>query len=262
MVSILNQNYAEYFGFVGEEVEQMLIDYGMEAKTEEVKKWYDGYLFGETEVYNPWSVINYVEDARENRNYYPRPYWSNTSSNNIVHELIQRADNEAKQEIEQLIGGGTIEKPVHEDITYDDIYKTQDNLWNSLYFTGYLKKIKERQGESGTIYLTLSIPNKEILYIYENIISDWFEEKISRIDRAPLHQAFLLGDCETIELILRRQLMEGISYYDNAESFYHGYLIGLIQGVPEYVMRSNREAGNGRPDIQLVPFDLKKTAII
>lgn len=260
-ISILNQNYAEYFGFTQAEVEQMLADYNMRERKEEVKKWYDGYLFGETQVYNPWSVINYVDDAQTNTNYLPKPYWSNTSSNSIVRELVNRADNEAKQELELLIAGGSIEKPVHEDITYDEVYKTQDNLWNFLYFTGYLKKVKERQEEE-TILLTLTIPNREIRYIFSNIIRDWFTQKVKQVDRTPLHQAMLSGDCESMELILRRQLMEGISYYDNAESFYHGYLAGLIQGVPEYVMRSNKEAGNGRPDIQLVPFDLKKPAII
>ena len=261
IVSILNQNYAEYFGFTQEEVAQMLMYYGMENRKEQVKDWYDGYLFGEVEVYNPWSVINYVADARENQNYLPKPYWSNTSSNSIVRELVQRADNQAKQEIELLIHGKTIEKPIHEDITYDEVYKTQDNLWNFLYFTGYLKKEKERQEEE-TILLTMKIPNREIRYIFSNIIRDWFTEKVSQVNRAPLHQAILAGDCEAMELILRRYLMEGISYYDNVESFYHGYMIGLLQGVPDYIMRSNREAGNGRPDIQLVPFDLKKTAII
>ncbi|MBQ4529071.1 MAG: PD-(D/E)XK nuclease domain-containing protein [Lachnospiraceae bacterium] len=166
-----------------------------------------------------------------------------------------------KQEIELLIHGKTIEKPIHEDITYDEVYKTQDNLWNFLYFTGYLKKEKERQEEE-TILLTMKIPNREIRYIFSNIIRDWFTEKVSQVNRAPLHQAILDGDCEAMELILRRYLMEGISYYDNVESFYHGYIIRLLQGVPEYIMRSNREPGNGRPDIQLVPFDLKRTAII
>lgn len=259
--SILTVDYAEYFGFISSEVEQILTDYHLEQKKAEAKSWYNGYLFGNVEVYNPWSIINYVREMSADVNTFPKPYWSNTSSNSIVRELVNFADNQAKEEIEILIAGGTIEKPVHEDITYDEVYKTQDNLWNFLYFTGYLKKIKERK-DGRIVYLTLAIPNEEILYIYENIIRDWFTEKVQQVNREPLHQALLQGNCETIELILRRQLMEGISYYDNAESFYHGYFIGLIQGIPEYVVRSNRESGNGRPDIQIVPFDLKKPVII
>ncbi|MDE6760051.1 MAG: AAA family ATPase [Lachnospiraceae bacterium] len=163
--SILNQSYAEYFGFTQREVEQILIDYDLSDKTGEVKEWYDGYLFGETEVYNPWSVINYVDTAIENTVAFPKPYWSNTSSNSIIRELIEEADSVVKQEIEGLLAGGIIEKLVHEDITYEDIHKTQDNLWNFLFFAGYLKKIKE-QFEEETIYLTLTVPNKEVAGIY------------------------------------------------------------------------------------------------
>ncbi|MWK60317.1 AAA family ATPase, partial [Pseudomonas otitidis] len=127
------------------EVEQMLKDYGLEGNMETVKQWYDGYQFGETEVYNPWSVINYVDSCCHNKNAFAKPYWSNTSSNSIVKNLVEHADISVKQEIESLIAGGTITKPIHEDITYDDMDSTQDNLWNFLFFTGYLKKISERQ---------------------------------------------------------------------------------------------------------------------
>ena len=177
--SILNQSYAEYFGFTQREVEQILIDYDLSDKTGEVKEWYDGYLFGETEVYNPWSVINYVDTAIENTVAFPKPYWSNTSSNSIIWELIEEADSVVKQEIEGLLAGGIIEKPVHEDITYEDIHKTQDNLWNFLFFAGYLKKIKE-QFEEETIYLTLTVPNKEVAGIYRSTILEWFDKIINK----------------------------------------------------------------------------------
>lgn len=261
IISVLNQYSAESFGFTRKEVETMLDAYGLSEKKEEVREWYDGYLFGETEIYNPWSVINYVDMARENRNALPKPYWSNTSSNSIVRELVERADDVAKQEIELLIQGKSIEKPVHEDITYEDVYRTQDNLWNFLFFTGYLKKVGERF-EEDTIYLTLTVPNREIRYIFRNTIREWFARKVKQLDRTPLYQALLEGDCEMIQLILRRQLMEGISYHDNAESFYHGYMAGLVQGMKDYQLRSNREAGKGRPDIQLVPYDQREPVII
>lgn len=145
--SITSKTYAEYFGFTQEEVEQILKDYGLEDNLENVRKWYGGYFFGETEVYNPWSVINYVDSCYKDKNAFAKPYWSNISSNSIVKNLVEHADISVKQEIEALIEGGTIEKPIHEDITYDDMDSTQDNLWNFLFFTGYLEKISERQEE-------------------------------------------------------------------------------------------------------------------
>ena len=259
--SVIDQYCAKCFGFTQEDVEAMLEAYGLSEKKEEVREWYDGYLFGETEIYNPWSVINYVDGALQNKNALPRPYWSNTSANSIVKELVERADDTVKQEIELLIEGGGIEKPVHEDITYEDVYQTQDNLWNFLFFTGYLKKVGERL-EDDTIFLTLTIPNKEIRYIFRNTIREWFDRKVKQLDRTPLYHALLAGTCEEVQLILRRQLMEGISYHDNAESFYHGYVAGLVQGMPDYQLRSNREAGQGRPDIQLVPYDQREAVII
>ena len=140
VVSILDNSYAEYFGFTQKETDKMLSFYGIDDRSDEVKKWYNGYLFGSVEVYNPWSVINYIYDIIYQNTNYPKPYWSNTSSNSIIHELIEKADSITRRELEELVAGGTIEKPVYEDITYGDIYKSQDNLWNFLFFTGYLKK--------------------------------------------------------------------------------------------------------------------------
>lgn len=246
--SILTDNYAEFFGFTEAEVEKMLTDYGLEEKIPEVKKWYDGYLFGNTKVYNPWSVINYVYTAISNRNAFPKPYWSNTSSNSIVRGLVEKADEEAKAEIETLIQGGTIEKPVHEDITYEDIDKSQDNLWNFLFFTGYLKKTKEVLREE-TIYLTMKIPNMEVRYIFRNSIQDWFRQHLEKTDLSVLYTAVLEGDCETFANEVTEQLLECISYNDYKEAYYHGFLCGLLKGCKGYRVISNRESGNGRYDI-------------
>jgi hypothetical protein len=130
VVSVLDNSYAEYFGFTQEETDKMLSFYGIDNRSEEIKRWYNGYLFGSVEVYNPWSVINYIYDLIYQNTNYPKPYWSNTSSNSIIHELIEKADDITKRELEELVSGGTIEKPVYEDITYGDVYKSQDNLWN------------------------------------------------------------------------------------------------------------------------------------
>lgn len=259
--SILNQNYAEFFGFTQQEVEQMLRDYDLLDKIEEVKEWYDGYLFGETEVYNPWSVINYVDTAVENTVAFPKPYWSNTSSNSIIRELVEEADSEVKQEIENLLAGGTIEKPVHEDITYEDIHKTQENLWNFLFFTGYLKKTGERFEEE-TIYLTLTVPNKEVAGIYRNTILEWFNKRLRATDLSVLHKAILEGDCETFENEVSDLLLETISFYDYAENYYHGFLCGLLKGCNRYTVTSNRERGNGRPDILFKHLSVRGQAVI
>ena len=259
--SVLSNNYAEYFGFTTAEVERMLRDYNLEEKLPEVKQWYDGYLFGETEVYNPWSIVNYVNTAISESQPFPKPYWSNTSSNGIIRELVEEADSDTKEEIQMLIDGKTIEKPVHEDITYEDIHKSKDNLWNFLFFTGYLKKVGLRF-EEDTIYLSLSIPNKEVRYIYRTTIQEWFDRKTKAIDFTPFYQAILAGDCSTMQKILKENLRRSISYYDNKEAFYHGMLLGFLMAMPDYVPKSNRECGNGRPDIALVPYDEEAPVVI
>ena len=259
--SVLSNNYAEYFGFTGEEVEQMLRKYGLEEKLPEVKQWYDGYLFGETEVYNPWSIINYVKTAISESQPFPKPYWSNTSSNSIIRELVEEADSDTKEEIQMLIDGKTIEKPVHEDITYGEIHKSKDNLWNFLFFTGYLKVVSKRF-EDRRIYLTMSIPNDEVLTIYEDTIREWFDRQTKAIDFTPFYRAILDGDCSSMQKILKENLRRAISYYDNKEAFYHGMLLGFLLAMPDYVPKSNRECGNGRPDIALVPYDEEAPVII
>ena len=261
VVSLLNKNYAEYFGFTSSEVEEMLQYYKLEEKLQELKKWYDGYYFGNTEIYNPWSVINYIKTAFIDFAAFPKPYWSNTSSNSIVKDLIEGANQDTKKEIENLLAGGTIEKPVHEDITYDDIHKSGDNLWNFLFFTGYLKKVGERF-EISQLYLEMAIPNQEVHYIYENTISHWFDQKVKAMDRTELYQAVVQGNCLVVETILREQLKKSISFYDAAEQFYHGFLVGMLSGLGEYVLQSNRETGDGRADIIMTPADERQPVMI
>lgn len=261
VVSIISNNYAEYFGFVQQEVEEMLSYYGMSDRVAEAKQWYDGYLFGETEVYNPWSIINYVNGITDGGIPYPRPFWANTSSNSIVRELIAKADVTVKKEIESLMDFGTIEKPIHEDITYGEIDKTQDNLWNFLFFTGYLKAVSVRF-EGINVYLTLAIPNMEILYIYENSIKDWFREQVKVTDFSKMYEAVLSGDARTFQENIVAQLRRSISYYDTVEQFYHGFMLGILSPLKDYRVLSNREGGNGRTDITLTPVDLKMPAVI
>ena len=261
VVSVLSKEFGEYFGFVPDEVEEMLNFYEMEAYKQTAKHWYDGYLFGKAEVYNPWSMINFVYNTAGESNAFAKPYWSNTSSNSIVKELVERANTQARKEIEFLLDGGTIEKPIHEDITYGDIYNSQDSLWNFLFFTGYLKKVEERQiGEQQ--YLTMSVPNAEIAYIYKNTILTWFDKKIRKTDMTPLVKAIENGDCEIFGKFLSEQLMDTISFFDYKESYYHGFLAGILKCFPKYVVLSNREAGIGRSDIIMEDYGTGTRGII
>lgn len=259
--SILNPWYADSFGFTEKEVMEVLSFYGLKDKFAEVKNWYDGYRFGEIDIYNPWSILNYVKVSLANQDAFPRPYWSNTSSNSIVKELVENADSEVRQEIEKLIAGGTIKKPVYEDITYDSIYDSQDNLWNFLYFTGYLKA-GGGSLEDDTNYMKLMIPNTEIRTIYKRTILTWFDKRVKNLERSELIFALEKGDCEKIETFISKQLLDTISFYDYAENYYHGFLAGILKGAGKYLVVSNRESGTGRPDILLKTPSVRGAAVI
>lgn len=261
IISILNDRYAEYFGFTNEEVMEICRYYKMPEKYGLIKEWYNGYIFGEENIYNPWSVIKYVDDLRANINKYPNSYWANTSSNSIVKSLIERADDEIKSEIEALIEGKTIEKPVHEDITYDEVYDNMDNLYNFMFFTGYFKKVSERmEGESR--YIKFTIPNKEVKYIFKTKILKWFDQKIKMRDFTNMYNAVIDKNVEGFEEELGDVLLETISFNDAYENFYHGFVTGILSNMKGYIVKSNRESGNGRSDIFIKPVTRRKAAVI
>jgi hypothetical protein len=256
VISILDKYYSEYFGFTQTEMDNMLEYYGLSEKRQIVRDWYNGYLFGNTEVYNPWSSVFVADSWLADINEQPKPYWANTSGNDIVRRLVDIANVEMKTDLETLMAAKTISKPIHEDITYEEIdedkNKDPDNFWNFLFFTGYLKKVgKGRQNENGELILDLSIPNLELKYIYHTKIQDWFKEKVSRKDFGPLYTALLGGDAETVQKELGDFLVETISYLDAKEAFYHGVLLGVLAGMSEFIAKSNRETGLGRGDIVL-----------
>ena len=257
--SIRSGAFDEAFGFTVQETMQMLEDYGIESKTPEVKEWYDGYVFGETEIYNPWSITNYVDGIVNENKKFPEPYWSNTSSNQIIRDLIAGADAAMKEELNRLIEGGTIEKQIHEDITYEEIGESADNLWNFLFFTGYLKNVSERLGGE-EICGRLAIPNAEIRNIYRNQIRKWFDKQIQKEDLSPLARSVLNDDVEGMEDCINHLLEMMISTFDSTESF-HGFFLSLLHAVPDYVARSNREE-QGRPDIVLYPIKHDLPAIL
>jgi len=261
IVSIRSTNFDEYFGFRVNEVEQMCRYYDLDDKYETVKDWYDGYTFGQTDIYNPWSVIKYLYDTRPYKDWLPMSYWANTSSNSIVKLLIDRADDEDKMKIERLLAGGTIEVEIHEDITYNEIYDESDNLWNFMFFTGYFRKIREWMIET-TIYAELAIPNKEVKYIFEQKVQKWFRDRLKGRDMQRLHNAVLAKDCAVIEEEINDIFEETISYMDQNEYYYHGMVAGLLTGIKGYVVLSNREGGQGRSDLFIRPIRRSREAFV
>lgn len=250
IISILDQRYSEHFGFTEAEIQQMMNYYGVENRFPVMKEWYDGYAFGSTEVYNPWSVINFMYDLCADINAFPRPYWINTSSNDIIKDLIARADREMKGQIETLLDGKTLDIQVHEEVTYEDIHSDGENLWNFLYFTGYLARESD-YFKGKYVFLKVRIPNVEIMTIYENTITNWMKDLIKKEDFHDLYRAMEEGDAQRMTGILNRQLFRTISFYDSAENFYHGFLTGILSQSENYLVKSNRESGNGRSDIMV-----------
>ena len=246
IISILDDRYAEHFGFTDDEVIKICEDYNIQQKYETIKQWFNGYIFGETNVYNPWSVMQYVDDLKANIN---KSYWANTSSNSIVKSIIERADDITKGEIEALIEGKTIEKPVHEDITYDDVYDNLDNLWNFMFFTGYFKKISERMDENTQEnFVELAIPNLEVKYIFRTKILKWFNEKIKLCDMTKMFNAIINKDVELFEIELNKLLLDTISFNDAYENFYHGFLVGVLSNMKGYIVKSNYKVASHRKD--------------
>ena len=247
---ILDQRYGEHFGFTESEVIQIMSYYEVENRFPTMKEWYDGYTFGDTEVYNPWSVINFMYDLCANTNAFPHPYWINTSSNDIIKDLIARADRETKGQIETLLGGGILDIQIHEEVTYEDMHGSGENLWNFLYFTGYLTKESEYFKES-SIFLRLRSPNIEVKTIYQNTILNWMKAAIKKEDFHDLYRAMEEGDAQRMADLLNGQLFRTISFYDSAENFYHGFLTGILSQSENYLVKSNRESGNGRSNIMV-----------
>ena len=261
-ISILDEMYDEYFGFTDDEVRKMCEDYQLSDKYETFRSWYNGYIFGKANVYNPWSVIRFMDDVSLNHDWFPRSYWANTSSNSIVRKLIEKADDSVKGEIEHLIDGGSIGKPVHEDITYDEIYNTIDNMWNFMFFTGYFRKVDERMDANDVRWLTMRLPNREVRYIFREKVMTWFQEKIQEKDLTNLYTAFVNKDTATLEDELNQIMFETISSMDENESYYHGLVAGLLSPMKGYRTKSNREAGKGRSDLFVKPVSRRKEAFV
>lgn len=249
--------YEEAFGFTNEEVEKLLTDYRLQNHFGEVKEWYDGYRFGNADIYCPWDVINYVDDLSGNDKAQPKAYWINSSGNDLVKRLIEKADTTTRDEIEQLIMGNAVEKRIRLDLTYDEINQRIENMWSVLFTTGYLTQTgSETDGR-----YRLVIPNKEVREVFILQIREWFEQVIAN-DRAStekINRGFLEGKTEDIQQELTMFLGETISILDTRarneekEIFYHGILLGILKNNSGWAVKSNRESGNGFADILIKP---------
>lgn len=259
VLSITDARFDEQFGFTDQEVLKLLDDYHLESHLTETKEWYDGYHFGDTDVYCPWDVINHVDRLLGEPDAEPQSYWINTSGNDLVKRFIDKADKTTKNEIERLIAGETIEKSIRMELTYDEIDNSIDNLWSILFTTGYLTQ----KGKSkGGIYQLL-IPNKEVREVYIIQIQEWFKNTVLN-DTKPvkkLLKAFEDGDAKQIEKDLTKILGTTISILDTKarkeekEIFYHGILLGLLRCESEWLIQSNVESGDGFVDILVEPED-------
>lgn len=255
--SAADARYDEAFGFTDEEVKKILADYQLQEHYAEVKEWYDGYHFGNADIYCPWDVINYVDDLKSDPAAFPKTYWINSSGNDLVKRFIDKADITTKDEIEQLIAGEPVEKRIRLDLTYDEIDNSIDNMWSVLFTTGYLTQISN---DAYSRY-KLAIPNKEIREVFVLQIREWFAGVVANnaASTKEINQGFLEGRAEAIQRELTMFLGETISIMDtNArsgekENFYHGILLGILKSYPDWAVKSNRESGDGFPDILLKP---------
>ena len=272
VLSILDARFDEQFGFSDDEVKNLLADYGLASHFEEAKEWYDGYHFGNVDVYCPWDVINYVDNLVANSTARPQTYWINSSGNSLVRRLINIADSTTKDEVERLIAGESIEKVVHLELTYNEIDKNIDNIWSVLFTTGYLTKVGEvKLPDSENYALKLVIPNKEVREVFILQIQEWFKEVVAKDNDEirVLSKAILEADTEKIQRQLNIILDRMISILDTKardrqkENFYHGLLLGLLRGSnPNWLIKSNRESGDGFSDIIIKPEDPDSGIII
>ncbi len=263
VMSITDSRFDEQFGFTDSEVKKLLSDYGMDSHFDEVKEWYDGYHFGRADVYCPWDVINHADHLRDDGDAKPQTYWINSSGNSLVRRLINRADSSTKDEIERLIAGEAIEKVIRLDLTYDEIENSIDNIWSVLFTTGYLTKIGEvKLPDSESYAYRLVIPNKEVREVFVLQIQEWFKAVVANDnDTMKLLSKAILDKDETLlarqlNIVMGRMIsiLDTKAPDDMKENFYHGLLLGLLRGSnPDWLIKSNRESGDGFSDILIKP---------
>lgn len=251
--SVLNNISSESFGFTELEVKQLLKAYHLSEKMDEVKEWYDGYQFGNKEIYNPWSTLMYVKNITQDVSFKPISFWANTSGNDLIVKYIQNGDKKLRKEFDVLMSGQSLIKYIKPELTYREMDNI-NNIYSFLLLTGYLKVIKDR----GENQYELVIPNKEVYEIYKQSFMSYFEDYTTS-RKGELYQELVDGDAKKVNLLLNDILLRSISYFDNQESFYHGFLVGLLN---DYEVVSNRESGNGRFDVCVLPENILGTVVL
>jgi hypothetical protein len=248
--TIVDSHFNEYFGFTQGEVNQILKDTALTEHAEDMQAWYDGYHFGEYDVYCPWDVMNYLRDLQWNPKTKPKSYWKNTSDNAIIRSFIDYAGNSITKKLETLLSGGYITQRIDDSLTYDYLHSSEDNLWSILYLTGYLTQVREQDLHEPLAdgFSALMIPNAEVRDIYQTTIMKWFDESAQTWDRKALFDAVWNGDSETMTQEMSKLLRRTISYHDYREDFYHAFLAGIFTGAG-YMVESNKEHGEGRSDV-------------
>ena len=248
--TITNSRLNEYFGFVQSEVDQLLKDAGVTEQADSIRRWYDGYHFGDFDVYCPWDVMNYMLELQRDPKAKPISYWKNTSDNAIIRSFIDYAGSTITNKLEILMAGGCIVQRVDENLTYDYLHASEDNLWSTLYLTGYLTRAREAdyKGEVPDGMVALMIPNAEIREIFETTVIRWFDDSTKKWNRSALFDAVWRGDSEGITKEMNALLRRTISYHDYREDFYHAFLAGIFTGAG-YMVDSNKEHGEGRSDV-------------
>ena len=256
--TITDTDFGEYFGFTQDEVTGILKDAGAIEQAEQVKQWYDGYRFGNFDIYCPWSIINYVRSFLKEEKTIPECYWNNTSGNTIIRSFIDNFSIDIGDEFEELMNGGYVTKNIEEDLTYDFLHSSEDNFWSVLYLTGYLTKEISMESSLQRGQLNLRIPNKEVREIFNTSIRNWFNDTIKTLDRRDLFQAVWDRKYAIISDRITDILLMTISFHDYGEDFYHAFLAGIFTGAG-YKVESNKEHGLGRSDI--VIFDKRNRQI-
>lgn len=251
--SVLNNISSESFGFTELEVKQLLKDYNLSEKMDEVKEWYDGYQFGNKEICNPWSTLMYVKNITQDVSFKPISFWANTSGNDLVVKYIQNGDKKLRKEFDLLMNGQSLIKYIKPELTYREMDNI-NNIYSFLLLTGYLKVIKDR----GENQYELIIPNKEVYEIYKQSFMSYFEDYTTS-RKGELYQELVDGDAKKVNLLLNDILLRSISYFDNQESFYHGFLVGLLN---DYEVVSNKKSGNGRFDVCVLPENILGTVVL
>ena len=257
--TIADERFSNYFGFTNEEVQRLLEDTGNIKYQGQIKKWYDGYCFGKTEIYCPWDVLCYLNKLAFESESEPENFWENTSHNDIIRTFLSYEGMDVTDSFERLLAGETIEVEITDNLTYENLTDSEENLWSVLYLTGYLTK-DNRQPLQGKSKVFLKIPNAEIMDIFRKSVVRWFDERIAVRDRSSLFKALWNEDVSSLSELISDLLFETISYHDYAESFYHAFLAGLFTNAG-YIVESNYESGLGRPDL-VIKDKKKRQAVI